>query len=85
MEIVEYHLLGAPALDNPGKDDLLWIICDEWPKSIDCPPVMPVRTSYYLWSCHGIPKRREDSGNRSVVQLLSKCSKFSCVVLLPAC
>jgi hypothetical protein len=51
------NILGAPALDNAGQPDLLWIISNIWSKSIYRTTEMPVWTFDQFWGCHPILQR----------------------------
>lgn len=66
------YALRAPAVNNAGQEDLLWVIGNERPKREDSPTKEAIGTTDRDRLCHARTKGFENVGKRGVVELLAK-------------
>ena len=75
------YLLQAPALNNAGKQSLLWIVTYIWAKTKNNPMVVTIGKAHYWIFFHSWLKWLENFLERRMKQDLLKASKFFAIIV----
>lgn len=82
MKNFEENSLRTPAVDNPGQENLLWVIRYEWAKREDGTAKVSIRTLENDGRRHSRTKRFKDVGECGMIELLAKDFPIFVVLIL---